>query len=37
MIQVEIRRVDYDTESVAEEVRRVGLPDEFATKLMAAS
>jgi putative phosphoesterase len=35
-IQVDILRVDYDAESVAEEVRRVGLPDELATKLVAA-
>ena len=36
-IQVEIRRVDYDAEGVAAEVRRVGLPDELGTKLVAAS
>ena len=35
-VEVEIRRVDYPAEAVAEEMRRVGLPDELAAKLTAA-
>jgi putative phosphoesterase len=36
-VEVTIERVAYDAESVAEEVRRVGLPGEFADKLVLAS
>jgi putative phosphoesterase len=36
-VEVTIERVAYDAESVAEEVRRVGLPGEFADKLVVAA
>jgi putative phosphoesterase len=36
-VNVEFPRVAYDAASVAEEVRRVGLPDELAAKLVSAS
>jgi putative phosphoesterase len=36
-IDVTIERVDYDAEAVAAEVREVGLPGEFADKLMLAA
>jgi predicted phosphodiesterase len=34
---VTIERVDYDAQAVADEVAAVGLPDEFAAKLVAAA
>jgi putative phosphoesterase len=36
-VEVTIERVSYDAESVAEEVRRAGLPAEFADKLVLAA
>lgn len=36
-VEVTIERVSYDTESVAEQVRRAGLPGEFADKLVLAA
>ena len=36
-LDVRIERVPYDAESVAAEVRRAGLPDEFADKLVLAA
>ncbi len=36
-VQVTIERVDYDAETVAAEMRRVGLPDELADKLPLAA
>jgi diadenosine tetraphosphatase ApaH/serine/threonine PP2A family protein phosphatase len=36
-VEVTIERVSYDAESVAEEVRRAGLPGEFADKLLLAA
>jgi putative phosphoesterase len=36
-VEVTIERVTYDAESVADEVRRAGLPDEFADKLVLAA
>jgi putative phosphoesterase len=35
-VEVEIRRVEYPAETVAEEMRRAGLPDELAGKLTEA-
>jgi hypothetical protein len=34
---VRVERVGYDAEAVAAEMRRVGLPDELATKLALAT
>jgi putative phosphoesterase len=36
-VQVTIARVSYDAEKVAAEVRRAGLPDEYAEKLLLAA
>ena len=36
-LDVSIERVPYDAESVAAEVRRAGLPGEFADKLVLAA
>jgi putative phosphoesterase len=36
-VQVTIERIEYDAESVASEMRRVGLPDELAEKLLLAA
>ncbi len=36
-VAVSIERVEYDTGAVAAEVREVGLPDEFADKLLVAA
>jgi diadenosine tetraphosphatase ApaH/serine/threonine PP2A family protein phosphatase len=36
-VDVTIERVPYDAEAVAAEVRKSGLPDEFADKLVAAA
>jgi len=36
-VDVTIERVEYDSEAVAAEVREVGLPDEFADKLLSAA
>jgi putative phosphoesterase len=36
-VQVAIERFDYDAEAVAAEVREVGLPSEFADKLLVAA
>ena len=36
-LDVRIERVPYDAESVAAEVRRAGLPDEFADQLVLAA
>jgi predicted phosphodiesterase len=36
-VDVRIERVDYDAEAVAAEVRRAGLPAEFADKLVIAA
>jgi putative phosphoesterase len=36
-VAVTIERVDYDAEAVADEVREVGLPGEFADKLVVAA
>ena len=36
-VEVTIERVDYDADTVAAQVREVGLPDEFAEKLMVAA
>jgi predicted phosphodiesterase len=36
-VDVTIERVAYDAETVAEEVRRAGLPAEFADKLLVAA
>lgn len=35
-VEVVVHRVDYDSETVADEVRAAGLPGEFADKLVAA-
>ena len=36
-VDVSIERVDYDTQTVAAEVRHAGLPEEFAAKLLIAA
>ena len=36
-VEVTIERVSYDADAVAAEVRRVGLPEEFAESLVAAA
>ena len=36
-IAVHIERVAYDADAVAAEIREVGLPDEFADKLLIAA
>ncbi len=36
-VDVRIERVSYDAEAVAEQVRRAGLPSEFADKLLTAA
>jgi diadenosine tetraphosphatase ApaH/serine/threonine PP2A family protein phosphatase len=36
-VEVTIERVDYDAAAVAEQVRQVGLPGEFADKLLRAA
>jgi diadenosine tetraphosphatase ApaH/serine/threonine PP2A family protein phosphatase len=36
-VEVTIERIGYDAEAVAEQVRRAGLPGEFADKLLLAA
>jgi diadenosine tetraphosphatase ApaH/serine/threonine PP2A family protein phosphatase len=36
-VEVTIERVEYDAAGVAEEVRRAGLPGEYADKLLLAA
>ena len=36
-VEATIERVDYDADAMAEEVRRAGLPGEYADKLLVAA
>jgi hypothetical protein len=36
-VTVSIERIEYDADAVAAEVREVGLPGEFADKLLVAA